>query len=63
MRCSGLVAWIREGRSAYRVLVGKLKGRRPLKTPRRRWQYNIKMCLKEVGEGMDWFDLAQERDR
>jgi hypothetical protein len=52
----------REG-GAYRVLVGKPEGKRPLGRPRDRWEGNIKMDLKEVGWGMDWIDLAQERDR
>jgi hypothetical protein len=48
----------------YRDLVGKLEGNRPLGRPRCRWENNIKMDLQEVGcEGMDWIDLAQDRDR
>jgi hypothetical protein len=51
-------------RGAYRALVGKPEGRRPLGRPRRRWEDNIKMDLREVGwEGADWFNLAQDRDR
>ena len=46
------------------VLVGKLEGKRPLGRSRRRWEDNIKMDLREVGcGGMDWIDLAQDRDR
>jgi hypothetical protein len=53
-----------ERRGAYRVLVGKPEGRRPLGRPRRRWEDNIKMDLQEVGwGGMDWINLAQDRDR
>jgi hypothetical protein len=53
--------WGRRG--AYRVLVGKPEGRRPLERPRRRWEGNIKMDLREVGwGGIDWIDLAQDRD-
>jgi hypothetical protein len=49
---------------AYRALVGKPEGRRPLGRPRRRWEDNIKMDLREVGCGStDWVDLAQDRDR
>jgi hypothetical protein len=45
-------------------LVGKPEGRRPLGRPRRRWEDNIKMDLREVGwGGVDWIDLAQDRDR
>jgi len=48
----------------YRVLVGKPEGMRPLGRPRRRWEDNIKMDLQEVGcGGMDWIELAQDRDR
>ena len=47
----------------HRVLVGKPKGKRPLGRPRRRWEDNIKMDLQEVGEGGDWMELAQDRDR
>ena len=53
-----------ERRGAYRVLVGKSEGRRPLGRPTHRWEDNIKMGLHEVGwGGMDWIDLAQDRDR
>ena len=48
----------------YRVLVGRPEGTRPLGTPRHRCDDNIKMDLQEVGwVGMDWIDLAQDRDR
>ena len=51
-------------RGVYRVLVGKPEGRRPLGRPRCRWEDNIKMDLEEVGcGGMDWIELAQDRDR
>ena len=47
-----------------RVLVGKPEGKRPLGRPRRRWEDNIKMDLREVGGGVgEWMDLAQHRDR
>jgi hypothetical protein len=53
-----------EGRGAYRILVGRPEGRRPLGRPRRRWEGNIKMDLEEVAwEGVDWIDMAQDRDR
>ena len=53
-----------EGRSVYRVLVGKPEGRRPLGRPRLRWEDNITMDLWEVGCGcVDWMELAQDRDR
>ena len=51
-------------RGVYRVLLGKPEGRRPLVRPRRRWVYNIRMDLQEVGYGyVDWIGLAQDRDR
>jgi hypothetical protein len=51
-------------RGVYRVLVGKPEGKRPLGRHRRRWDSHIKMDLQEVGwGGMDWINLAQERDR
>jgi len=50
-------------RGVYRVLVGKPEGKRQLGRSVRRWEDNIKMDLQEVGcEGMDWIDLAQDRD-
>jgi hypothetical protein len=53
-----------KGRGVYRVLVGKPEGKRPLGRPRRRWENNIKTVLQEVGcRGMDWIELAQDRDR
>jgi hypothetical protein len=48
----------------YRILVGKPEAKRPLGRPRRRWVDNIKMDLREIGwDGMDWMDLAQDRDQ
>jgi len=53
-----------ERRGVYRVLVGKLEGKRPLGRPRHRWENNIKMDLQEVGcGGTDWIEMAQNRDR
>jgi hypothetical protein len=57
------VARMGEKRGAYRILVGRPEGRRPLGIPRRRWEDNIKMDLQEVGWGMNWIELAQNRDR
>jgi hypothetical protein len=60
MRWVGYAARMGERRNAYRILVGKPEGKRPLG----RWVDNIKMYLREVGwDGRDWIDLAQYRDR
>jgi hypothetical protein len=51
-------------KNAYRILVGNPEGKRPLGRPRRRWVDNIKINLREIGwVGMDWIDLAQDRDQ
>jgi hypothetical protein len=63
-RCSGYVVRMRERRGVYRVSVGKPEGKRPLGRPRRRWEDNIKKDLQDVGcGGMDWIQLAEDRDR
>ncbi|KAJ4444137.1 hypothetical protein ANN_05926 [Periplaneta americana] len=64
LRWAGHVARMGESRNAYRVLVGRPEGKRPLGRPRRRWEDNIKMDLREVGyDDRDWINLAQYRDR
>jgi hypothetical protein len=64
MKWAGHVARMGEKRNAYRILVGKPEGRRALGRPRRRWEDNVRMDLREIGcGGMDWIDLAQDRDR
>jgi hypothetical protein len=51
-------------RNAYRMSVGKPEGKKPLGGPRRRWADNIKMDLGEIRwDGIDWIDLAQDRDQ
>jgi hypothetical protein len=51
-----------EGRSVYRVLVGRPEGKRPLGRPRHRWEDNIKMGFREIGiDGTNWIHLAQDR--
>jgi hypothetical protein len=51
-----------EGVGAYRVLVGRPEGKRSLGRPRRRWDNNIKMNLREIGiDGANWIGLAQDR--
>jgi hypothetical protein len=53
-----------ETRNAHRILVGKPEGKRPLGSPRCKWIDNIKIDLKETGwDGMDWIDLAPNRDQ
>jgi len=63
MRWAGHVVRMGEGRGVHRVLVGKPEGKRPLGRPRRRWEDNIKLALREVGGCGDWIELAQDRDR
>ena len=64
IRWTGHVARMGERRGLYRVLMGKSGGKRPLGRPWRRWEDNIMMGLQEVGcGGMDWIELAQDRDR
>jgi hypothetical protein len=53
-----------ETRNAYRILVGKQEGKRPIGRPRRRWVDNVKMDLGDIGwDGVDWIELAQDRDQ
>ncbi|KAJ4445037.1 hypothetical protein ANN_06836 [Periplaneta americana] len=63
LRWAGYVASVGESRIAYRVLVRRPEGKRPLGRPRRRWEDNIKVDLREVGyDDRDWIGLAQDRD-
>jgi hypothetical protein len=64
MRWAGHLARMGEKRNAYRLLVGKPEGRRPLGRPRRKWVDDDRMDLVEVGWGdVDWIGLAEDRDR
>jgi hypothetical protein len=64
MRWASHVARRGEKRNAYRLLMGKPDGKRPLGRPRLRWVDNIRMDLGEVGWGdVDWIGLAQDRNR
>jgi hypothetical protein len=64
MRWVGHVARMGEKRNAYRLLVGKPEGKRPLGRPRCRWVDNIRMDLGEVEWGdVDWIGLAKDRNR
>jgi hypothetical protein len=62
LRWAGHVAHMWEGRGVYRVLDGKPEGKRPLGRPRRRWEDNIKLDLREIGiDGANWIRLVQDR--
>jgi hypothetical protein len=62
MRWAENVARMGEGRGVYRVLVGRPEGKRPLGRPRHRWEYNIKLDLREIGiDGANWIRLVQNR--
>jgi hypothetical protein len=63
MRLAGYVERLRAKRNAYRILMGKAEGKRPLRRPRHKWVDNIKMDLKEIGCGMDWINLIGDRYR
>jgi hypothetical protein len=64
IRWAGHVERMGQTRNAYRILVGKPEGKRPLGRPRRRWVDNIKMYLREIGwDGVGWIEMAQDRDQ
>jgi hypothetical protein len=64
MRWAGNVARKGAKMNAYKILVGKPEGKRPLGKPRRRWVDKVKVGLREIGwNGMDLIDLAQDRDQ
>ena len=63
MSWAGHVARMEARRGVYRGLVGKPEGKRPLWRPRRRWEDNIKMDLQVGYGGIDWMELAHDRDR
>jgi hypothetical protein len=65
MRWAGHVARMGEERKVYKVFVGKPEGKRPLGRPRRRWEDGIRMDLRDLlrGGGVEWIQLAQDRDR
>ena len=63
LRWAGHVGRMEEGRRAFKGLIGKLTGKRPLGKPRRRWKDNIRIYLKEMGiNTRKWIDLAQNKD-
>ncbi|KAJ4427566.1 hypothetical protein ANN_25214 [Periplaneta americana] len=64
LRWAGHVARMGESRNAYKVLVGRPEGKRPLGRPRRSWEDNIKMDLREVGyDDREWINFARDRDQ
>jgi hypothetical protein len=64
MRWAEHVAGIGVKRNAYMILVGKPEGKRPLRRTRRRWEDNVRMDLREIEwGGVDWIDLAHDRDQ
>ena len=63
LRWAGHVARMEEGRSAFKILTGKPTGKRPLGSPRRIWEDNIRMDLEEIGiTAGNWVDSAQDMD-
>jgi hypothetical protein len=64
MRWAGNVAYMEGKNNAYRILLEKLEGKRPLERPRHKLEDNIKMNLRGIGwSDMDWIHLAQDRDQ
>jgi hypothetical protein len=64
MRWAGHVTLMGEVRNAYNIVVGKPEWKRPCVSPRRRWEDNIKMCLRKIRwKVVDWTHLAQNRDQ
>ena len=62
LRLTGHVAWVEEESSAFKMLIGKFTGRRPLGRPRR-WEDNARIDIKEIGiNTRDWVDSTQDRD-
>ena len=63
LKWPGHVARLEEGRSSFKILTGKPTGKRPLGRPRRRWDDNIRIDLKEIGINTRiWVDSVQDRD-
>jgi hypothetical protein len=64
LRWTGQVARLGENRNACRIVAGKPEGKIQLRRPRRRWEDNIGMDLREIGwSGIDWIDLSQDREQ
>jgi hypothetical protein len=63
MEVKGHIACMGGMRNAYRDFVVKPEGKTPIGRPRRRWEDNIKMELRDIGwGGMDWIQVAQDKD-
>ena len=63
LRWAGHVVRMEEGRSTFKILIGTATGKRPLGRPRRRWEDNIRMDLKEIGiNTRNWVDSIQDMD-
>ena len=63
LRWAGHIARMEEGMCAFRVLTGKITGKRPLGRPKLRWEDNIRMDLEEIGiSAGNWVDSAQDRN-
>ena len=63
LRWTGYVVGMEEGRSLFKIVIGKLTGKRPLEMPRHRWEDNIRMDFKDIGIiTKNWVDLSQDRD-
>jgi hypothetical protein len=64
IRWAGHAARMKKKRNAYRILMGEPEGKRPLGRPRCRWEDTVRIYLREIGlGGMDWIDLAKDRDQ
>jgi hypothetical protein len=64
MRLAGQVAHMGDMRNAYKIFVGKPEGKRPLGRHRYRWEDNIRMDVRELGQKIvDWIHVAQHRDQ
>ena len=63
LRSASHVTRTEEGKSGFKIVRGRLSGKRPLRRPRRRWEDNIRMDLNEIGiHKRNWVNSAQDRD-
>jgi hypothetical protein len=61
IRSAGQLACMGEGRGVYGILIARSEVKRPMRRPRRRWEDNIKLDLREVIDAVNWIRLAQDR--